>query len=81
DCVVPFSLASFSVELAYSISEEVNKGTVVGNLAKDLNINVQELENRDLRLVSSYSKTYLNVNLRSGNLLNVWRHILNTCIL
>ncbi|XP_039474050.1 protocadherin alpha-2-like isoform X6 [Oreochromis aureus] len=56
-------------QLAYSISEEVNKGTVVGNLAKDLNINVQELENRDLRVVSSYSKTYLNVNLRSGNLL------------
>uniref|UniRef100_A0AAX7UKT6 Cadherin domain-containing protein n=1 Tax=Astatotilapia calliptera TaxID=8154 RepID=A0AAX7UKT6_ASTCA len=54
---------------SYSISEEVNKGTVVGNLAKDLNINVQELENRDLRVVSSYSKTYLNVNLRSGNLL------------
>ncbi|XP_019221727.1 protocadherin alpha-2 isoform X8 [Oreochromis niloticus] len=56
-------------QLAYSISEELNKGTVVGNLAKDLNINVQELENRDLRVVSSYSKTYLNVNLRSGNLL------------
>ncbi|CAI5652158.1 unnamed protein product, partial [Oreochromis niloticus] len=56
-------------QLAYSISEEVNKGTVVGNLAKDLNINVQELENRDLRVVSSYSKTYLNVNVRSGNLL------------
>ncbi|XP_035765882.1 protocadherin beta-14, partial [Neolamprologus brichardi] len=56
-------------QLAYSVSEEVNKGTVVGNLAKDLNINVQELENRDLRLVSSYSKTYLNVDLRSGNLL------------
>ncbi|XP_063353857.1 protocadherin alpha-2-like isoform X11 [Pelmatolapia mariae] len=56
-------------QLAYSISEEVNKGTVVGYLAKDLNINVQELENRDLRVVSSYSKTYLNVNLRSGNLL------------
>ncbi|XP_019730292.1 protocadherin alpha-2-like isoform X2 [Hippocampus comes] len=59
---------SSASQLSYSITEEANKGFVVGNIAKDFNLNVQELDTRGLRVASSYSKEYFNVNLQSGNL-------------
>nr|XP_061793159.1 protocadherin alpha-2-like [Nerophis lumbriciformis] len=59
---------SSASQLSYSIYEEANKGFVVGNIAKDLHLNVNELDTRDLRILSSYSKEHFNVNLQTGNL-------------
>ncbi|XP_075902929.1 protocadherin alpha-8-like isoform X9 [Nelusetta ayraudi] len=69
-CSILLCLLNWSAaQISYSVSEEVNKGTVVGNLSKDLNIHTRLLEERGFRIVSGYSKNYFEANLRTGALL------------
>ncbi|XP_026212879.1 protocadherin alpha-13-like isoform X6 [Anabas testudineus] len=57
-----------AAQISYSVSEEVDKGTVVGNLAKDLNVNIRDLQTRNLNIVSGYSKKYFGANFKTGDL-------------
>uniref|UniRef100_A0A8C5ME55 Cadherin N-terminal domain-containing protein n=1 Tax=Leptobrachium leishanense TaxID=445787 RepID=A0A8C5ME55_9ANUR len=43
---------SVSAQLHYSIPEEMRKGSVIANIAKDLGLEIKELSLRKLRIVS-----------------------------
>ncbi|XP_037317214.2 protocadherin alpha-8-like isoform X26 [Pungitius pungitius] len=66
-CVVAVLLWSVaSAQIRYSISEEVNEGTVVGNIAKDLGLDKSTLKGRKYRIVSSNADHLFHVNPDDG---------------
>ncbi|XP_075131403.1 protocadherin gamma-B1-like isoform X16 [Leptodactylus fuscus] len=57
---------SVSAQIHYSINEELRKGSIVGNVAKDLQLDIKDLSRRKLRIVSKISEKYFNINLDNG---------------
>ncbi|XP_063304083.1 protocadherin gamma-B1-like isoform X27 [Pelobates fuscus] len=58
---------SVSAQLHYSIAEEMKKDSVIGNIAKDLDLDIKQLSLRKFRIVSHVSEKYFLVNLQNGN--------------
>ncbi|KAJ4946533.1 hypothetical protein JOQ06_024198, partial [Pogonophryne albipinna] len=66
-CVVAVLLwSAASAQIRYSISEEVDEGTVVGNIAKDLGLDKSTLKDRKYRIVSSNADPLFHVNQNDG---------------
>ncbi|XP_015453460.1 protocadherin gamma-A7 isoform X9 [Pteropus alecto] len=59
--------------ILYSVQEEADKGSFVGNIAKDLGLEPQELTERGVRIVSRGRKQLFTLHPRSGSLVTADR--------
>ncbi|XP_042158918.1 protocadherin alpha-3-like isoform X13 [Oncorhynchus tshawytscha] len=55
-----------SAQIRYSISEELKEGTVVGDIVKDLGIDLSALKERGFRIVSGSTESLFQVNQNDG---------------
>ncbi|XP_028445750.1 protocadherin alpha-3-like [Perca flavescens] len=55
-------------QIRYSIPEEVKEGSAVGNVAKDLGLEITSLSDRRFRVVSGSKETFFEVNPDNGAL-------------
>ncbi|XP_058505631.1 protocadherin gamma-C5-like isoform X8 [Solea solea] len=67
-CLYLAWLSSASAQLSYSVSEELSPGSVVGNIAKDLGLTTQRIDERRLRVVSESTTQYFEVKQATGDL-------------
>ncbi|XP_074816894.1 protocadherin gamma-A10-like [Natator depressus] len=57
-----------SGQIRYSIPEETHTGSFVGNITKDLGLDIKELSDRSVRIVARGRNQYFALNVKSGHL-------------
>ncbi len=67
--ILALSLPSVSGQVSYSIPEEMEKGSLVCNLAQDLGLDVKRLRSGRARIHSGDSAEYIELNRERGVLL------------
>ncbi|XP_012697542.3 protocadherin beta-16-like [Clupea harengus] len=60
------SLSSVYGQVSYSIAEEMAKGSVVGNIAQDLGLDVKRLKSGKARIYTTDSTEYIELNRERG---------------
>ncbi|XP_062044947.1 protocadherin gamma-A12 isoform X16 [Lepus europaeus] len=60
-------------QIRYSVPEELEKGSFVGNISKDLGLEPRELAQRGVRIVSRGRAQLFSLNARSGGLVTAGR--------
>ncbi|XP_074530805.1 uncharacterized protein LOC141793834 [Halichoeres trimaculatus] len=59
-----------SGDVSFSIAEEMKPGSIIGNIAKDLGLNVGKLTTRKARIDSELNRArYCDINLNTGDLI------------
>ncbi|XP_060109779.1 protocadherin gamma-A12-like [Heteronotia binoei] len=57
-----------SGQIHYVIPEEMEKGSFVGDIAKDLALDIKELSSSNVQIISRGMKEYFDLDLRNGHL-------------
>ncbi|MEE6478695.1 hypothetical protein FKM82_011961 [Ascaphus truei] len=63
-----FFCCKITGQVHYFISEEMRIGDLVGNIAKDMGVNAEDIVNRKLHILSNAKVEFFSVNLDNGNL-------------
>ncbi|XP_039532708.1 protocadherin Fat 3-like [Pimephales promelas] len=67
--VFPLLWNTIGAQIRYTIPEELKEGSVVGNIAKDIGLDISDIANRKLRIASDSSTQYFSVDTRNGELI------------